>query len=153
MNPIHLFAFALPSLLALCVALPGAALARDTATCDGKRSWQRAIVREAVHDWFRGQPDPDGLIDLVQAEHGIAACARGGVPRRLHTTSLPRGLAVDQLGAVLLANELEWSGLMPPPERALAGKFFRVRAEPESPYARESAYGADSRDDAGGRDR
>ncbi len=47
---------------------------------------------------------------------------RGG----LHTTTLPRGLEMDSLGALLLANELEWSGLIPPPGEGLAGGIFRV---------------------------
>jgi len=34
---------------------------------------------------------------------------------------------LDQLGAALLANELEWRGVMPRPEHGLAGEFFRVR--------------------------
>ena len=106
--------------------LPGAAGAVDTVSCDGKRSWQHDIVKGAVRDWVTGHPDSNSLVDLVQAEHGIVACAGGGRPRHLHTTTLPRGLALDQLGAVLLANELEWRGLIPAPEEGLAGRFFRV---------------------------
>ncbi len=105
----------------------GSALA-DTATCGGKRGWQRDLVQQAVHDWFRSEPRPDSLLYLIQAEHGIAACAaRGGAPNRLHTPTLPRGLGLEQLGAALLANELEWRGVMPRPEHGLAGEFFRVR--------------------------
>ena len=72
-------------------------------------------------------------MELIQAEHGIVACATGsGLPSRLHTTTLSPGLALDQLGAVLLSNELEWSGLMPRPEVGLAGMFFRVAPLPSS---------------------
>jgi hypothetical protein len=121
----------------LALLLPGAAGAVDTVSCDGKRSWQRDIVKDAVRNWVAGHPDSDSLINLVQAEHGIVACAAGGRPPHLHTTTLPRGLALDQFGAVLLANELEWRGLIPAPEDGLAGRFFRVetRLEPEiDPY-------------------
>ena len=104
----------------------------DTVSCDGKRGWQRQIVRDSVHGWFQGEPRPEGLISLIQAEHGIVACGSlaGGHTPRLHTPTLPRGLELDQLGAVLLANELEWSGLVPRPEEGLAGEFFRVRRRP-----------------------
>lgn len=109
----------------LGLALP--ATAADSVSCPGKRGWQRSIVQGAIFDWFDGRPDPDRLVDLVQAEHGIVACsARSGKPRRLHTVTLSRGMAVDQLGAVLLANELEWRGLVPTPEVGLAGRSFRV---------------------------
>ena len=129
--------------LLLVFALPLVAQAVNTASCDSKRGWQRSIVRGAVHDWFRGHPDSGALVELIQAEHGIVACSLGqGRPQRLHTVTLPRGLELDQLGAVLLANELEWSGLIPEPERGLAGGFFRVQlhhpvGEPER-YVGES---------------
>ena len=59
----------------------------DTVSCDGKRSWQRQIVRDSVWGWFQGEPNPDDLISLIQAEHGIVACAslggRGGSARAL----------------------------------------------------------------------
>jgi len=101
----------------------------ETASCASKRGWQRQLVEEAVRDWFRGTPDAETLIQLIQAEHGIAACAgRGARPRALHTPTLARGLELDQLGAALLANELEWRGLVPRPEAGLAGEYFRVRA-------------------------
>jgi hypothetical protein len=106
---------------------PAHAAARDTATCEGKRTWQRDIVEQTVRDWFEKKPDPARLIELIQAEQGIAAC-RDGRPVRLHTLQLRRNLRPSQLGAVLLANELEWRGLVPPPEEALAGKLFRVNA-------------------------
>lgn len=112
-------------LCALGLALPAAAA--DSVSCSGKRGWQRTIVQDAIFDWFAGRPDPDRLVDLVQAEHGIVACsARSGNPRRLHTVTLSRGMAANQLGAVLLSNELEWSGLVPVPEEGLAGRSFRV---------------------------
>ncbi len=112
----------------------------DTVSCDGKRSWQRQIVRDSVWGWFQGEPNPDDLISLIQAEHGIAACASlGGRASRLHTPTMPRGLELDQLGAMLLANELEWSGLVPRPEEGLAGEFFRVRRRP-APFE-ETALG------------
>ncbi len=117
-------------LLALTLLAPGLARAYDSATCDGKRDWQRGVVRDAIWRWFENDAQPSDLIELVQAEHGIVACARGALPRRLHTPHLPRGLELDQLGAVLLSNELEWSGLIPPPEEGLVGEFFRVRLAP-----------------------
>lgn len=120
----------------LVTALVGAALFSasahaDTASCGGKRGWQRDLVEQAVHDWFRSEAKPESLLHLIQAEHGIAACGgRGAAPARLHTATLPRGIELDRLGAALLANELEWSGVMPRPESGLAGELFRVR-EPE----------------------
>ena len=119
-------------LLSLSLLTPGLAGAYDTATCGGKRDWQRGVVRDAIWRWFENDAQPSDLIELVQAEHGIVACARGALPGRLHTPDLPRGLELDQLGAVLLANELEWSGLIPPPEEGLAGEFFRVRLAPRA---------------------
>ena len=117
----------------LGTVLPALAYAADTASCEGKRGWQRSIVQSAVHRWFTSEVRPDDLLELIQAEHGIAACASGlALPLRLHTTMLSRGLALDQLGAVLLANELEWSGLIPRPEEGLAGAFFRVELSPQT---------------------
>ena len=115
-------------LLALAwLAFPTLAYSLDTATCEGKRRWQRSIVQNAVHRWFSSDARPDDLIELIQAEHGIVACASGAAaPLRLHTTTLSPGLELDQLGALLLANELEWSGLIPRPEVGLAGMFFQV---------------------------
>ncbi len=123
-----------PCLLALAwLAFPALANALDTASCSGKRGWQRSIVKSAVHSWFWNDAQPQSLMQLIQAEHGIVACAPGtGLPSRLHTTTLSPGLALDQLGAVLLSNELEWSGLMPRPEVGLAGRFFRVSPIPAS---------------------
>jgi hypothetical protein len=109
------------------LAFPTLAYSLDTATCEGKRRWQRSIVQNAVHRWFSSDARPDDLIELIQAEHGIVACAAGtAAPLRLHTTTLSPGLELDQLGALLLANELEWSGLIPRPEEGLAGMFFQV---------------------------
>lgn len=127
--------FLVPLLVA--AAVPLAAAAGDTATCEGKRGWQREVVRDSVHRWFAGDPRPDDLLELIQAEQGVVACrTTDGRPLRLHTTALTRGLQVDQLGAVLLANELEWSGLVEPPEEALAGKWFEVVGrEPEGSAA------------------
>lgn len=107
------------------------AQARDTISCESKHAWQREIVRDAVHGWLLGEAQPDALLALIQAEQGIVACRPE--PRRimrLHTLRLDRGLEVDQLGAVLLANELEWSGLVPAPADGLAGEWFRVRVRP-----------------------
>ena len=113
---------------ALVALLPLAASGWDTTTCDGKLSWQRRVVRASVHHWFANEARPDDLLELVQAEQGIVACsARYGRPSRLHTATLPRGLAPDQLGALLLANELEWARLVPPPAEGLAGEWFQVR--------------------------
>ena len=119
----------------LWIAVIGSALlassafaSTDTTSCQGKRSWQRQIVQDAVGRWFDNQPDPDDLISLVQAEQGIVACSAGSGPGpRLHTTRLPTGLGLDQFGAVLLANELEWRRIIPRPEAGLAGEYFRVR--------------------------
>lgn len=110
-----------------CVVLPAVTHALDTASCAGKRAWQRSIVQSAVHGWFSNDARADELMQLIQAEHGIVACAAGtALPSRLHTTTLSPGLELDQLGAVLLANELEWSGLIARPETGLAGVFFRI---------------------------
>ncbi len=126
-------------LVALTIAsvlAAGASTVRaDTVSCNGKRGWQRDVVMDSIHRWFSRAPRKDSLIDLVQAEHGIVACSSNpSLPLRLHTTTLPHGLEIDRFGALLLANELEWSGLIPPPEEALAGEFFRVRSRrgPES---------------------
>lgn len=110
----------------------GASRAADTASCEGKRSWQRSIVESAIRAWLDQATRPADLLELIQAEQGIAACGPGqGI--RLHVTRLPINLVPSQLGAVLLANELEWRGLVPPPEDALRGKFFRVAAPRERP--------------------
>ena len=84
--------------LALLGALPAGARPIDTASCDGKRGWQRQIVREAVAHWLDATVDPGDLVALVQAEHGIVACSPGRLPRGLHTTTLPAGLRPAQLG-------------------------------------------------------
>ena len=113
--------------IAFAILLCGAGAAQagiDTGSCAGKRAWQRKLVEETIRSWFEGAPRAENLIDLVQAEQGIAACQ--DPERRLHTTRLPPGLKLPQLGAILLANELEWRGLIPPPEEALAGKAFRI---------------------------
>ncbi len=123
-----------PWLLTLAwLSFPAFAHALDTASCAGKRGWQRSVVQNAVHRWFSNDARPHDLLDLIQAEHGIVACAAGtALPLRLHTTMLGPGLELDQLGALLLANELEWSGLIPRPEAGLAGMFFRVAPLPSS---------------------
>ena len=77
--------------------------------------------------WFTQEPRENALLELVQAEHGIVACSvSSSLPPRLHTTTLPQGLELERLGALLLANELEWNGLIPPPEKGLTGETFRV---------------------------
>ena len=78
--------------LTLLGALSAQARPVDTASCDGKRGWQRQIVRDAVVHWLDATVDPGDLIALVQAEHGIVACSPGRLPRGLHTTTLPAGL-------------------------------------------------------------
>ncbi len=116
--------------LALCLLGPTIARAYDTATCGSKRGWQRDVVQSAIWRWFDREVQPSDLVELVQAEHGIVACsARSGLPSRLHTPELPRGIELDQLGAILLANELEWAGLIGQPEEGLAGEYFRVRLD------------------------
>jgi hypothetical protein len=118
--------------IALATALLGASTARagtDTSSCAGKRTWQSALVADTIRSWLEGTPRPENLLALVQAEQGIAACEQQQRPT-LHTAQLPPGLKIPQLGAILLANELEWRGLVPPPEEALAGKTFRVAAPP-----------------------
>jgi hypothetical protein len=114
--------------IALAVLLLGASSAHagiDTGSCGGKRSWQSQLVEDTIRSWLEGTPRPDNLILLVQAEQGIVACLDPERPR-LHTPRLPPGLKLPQLGALLLAHELEWRGLVPPPEEALAGKSFRI---------------------------
>jgi hypothetical protein len=124
------------TLVGALLAGPAHGSAASYATCDGKRGYQRDVVREIVHDWFGGAARGEGLLELVQAEQGIAACrAGGGRPVRLHSTTLPRGLALDQLGGVLLSNELQWSGFLPEPHEGLAGEFFRVK----SPFGESAA--------------
>jgi hypothetical protein len=114
-------------MIGFVLAAPATAAAAGYATCDEKRSYQREVVREIVHDWFDGATRAQGLLELVQAEQGIAACrAGGGRAVRLHSTTLPRGLALDQLGGILLSNELEWSGFLPAPQAGLAGEYFHV---------------------------
>jgi hypothetical protein len=115
------------TLAGFILATPTLSPAASYATCEGKRSYQRDVVREIVHDWFNGATRAEGLLELVQAEQGIAACRAGGERAvRLHSTTLPRGLAFSQLGGILLANELEWSGFLPAPHEGLAGEFFSV---------------------------
>ncbi len=124
------------------LALGPAVAHADSVSCNGKRAWQRQVVLDSVHRWFARAPRRDALIELVQAEHGIVACSSSpSLPLRLHTTMLPHGLELDRFGALLLANELEWSGLIPPPEQGLAGELFRVRSKPtvDEPGARRNA--------------
>ena len=119
-------------LVALLLCGASVASARDTVSCEGKWSWQRDVVRAAVRGWFTNQPRTEDLLELIQAEQGIVACSSSPARSvRLHTTTLPRGLDPGQLGAVLLANELEWSGLVPRPESGLAEEWFPVRTSPD----------------------
>jgi hypothetical protein len=121
--------------IASVLAVGASTVHADTVSCNGKRGWQRDVVLDSIHRWFSRAPRRDSLIELVQAEHGIVACSSNpSLPLRLHTTTLPHGLEIDRFGALLLANELEWSGLIPPPETGLAGELFRVRSRrgPES---------------------
>ncbi len=120
--------------MAALLTLSASGASADTVSCNGKRGWQRAIVLESVHGWFAQELRANALLELVQAEHGIVACSsRSSLPPRLHTTTLPHGLEVDRLGALLLANELEWSGLIPPPGEGLAGEIFRVHSARGTP--------------------
>lgn len=135
MTRIDWWALRLAALIIL-VGLAAAASAADTVSCDGKRGWQRRVTQDAVHRWFASQSRPEDLIELVQAEQGLAACSAGGsMPLRLHSATLPRGLELDQLGPILLANELEWSGLVPRPEAGLAGELFRIHVGAAEPVA------------------
>ena len=118
-----------PLIAASLLSVGASTVRADTVSCNGKRGWQRDVVLDSIHRWFSRAPRRDSLIELVQAEHGIVACSSNpSLPLRLHTTTLPHGLEIDRFGALLLANELEWSGLIPPPEDGLAGEFFRVRS-------------------------
>ncbi len=75
--------------LVLTLSLAPSAWAVDTASCDGTRGWQQQIVRGTVHGWFHNNTDPDNLVSLIQAEHGIVACASGNnTPVRLHFSRL-----------------------------------------------------------------
>jgi hypothetical protein len=137
------FPIILAALAVATLALASAASADAFAHCTSKRGYQREAVREIVHAWFDGVARPESLIDLIQAEQGVASCSGAGARApRLHATRLPRGLAPDQLGGVLLANELEWSGLLPEPQQGLAGEFFRLSTRSVERY--------DSRDDGSG---
>lgn len=114
--------------LALVVLATTFASSAAASSCPDKQVWQRQIVRDTIQRWFREESRPADLLDLVQAEQGMLACAaRGHKLRRLHTSTLPRGLQIGQLGAVLLANELAWSGLIPSPEEGLAGRWFPIK--------------------------
>jgi len=117
--------WALMALYLLLAQGAAPAVAGETASCEGKRTWQRSVVEKAIQEWFSQTTRNEDLLELIQAEQGIAACRQGDLIR-LHTTRLPINLVPQQLGAVLLANELEWRGLVAAPEEALAGKFFRV---------------------------
>ncbi len=119
--------------MAALLTLWASGASADTVSCNGKRGWQRSIVLESVHGWFAREARANALLELVQAEHGIVACSsRPSLPSRLHTTTLPHGLEADRLGALLLANELEWSGLIPPPGEGLAGEIFLVHSARET---------------------
>ncbi len=131
--------------LALLLASPAAARPVDTASCDGKRGWQQQIVRDAVRHWLDGHVDPEDLISLVQAEHGLVACSPGRAPRGLHTPTLNGSLRPGQLGGLLLANELQWRGLVPAPETGLAGVSFRVRPDSRSDERDAGAFDARGR--------
>ena len=126
-------------MLAFAVAAAATmALASSTARCQDKRAWQQRIVERIVQRWLDGQPRALDLADLIQAEQGRVACSAGSeFPTRLHTPQLPRYLELDQLGSVLLAHELEWRFLLPPPEAGLIGVSFKVRSRaPTSEDAR-----------------
>jgi len=138
--------FRVLSLTLLSLLAAATTHAGETASCEGKRTWQRSIVEGVIRSWFDQSTHSEGLLELIQAEQGIAACRQGDLIR-LHTTRLPINLVPSQLGAVLLANELEWRGLVPSPEEALAGKFFRVArtpavAAPAAPSERRPAPAA-----------
>jgi len=118
-------------------SLAGAATvwAADTVSCEGKRTWQRRIVMQTIRLWLKQQPHGENLIDLLQAEQGIAGCLRSE-DVRLHSTRIPRNLTQQQLGPMLLANELEWRGVLEPPQDILTGKFFRVAVQRPAARAR-----------------
>ncbi len=129
-------AYAVLSAALLTLAIGTTTHAGETASCEGKRSWQRSIVEGVIRSWLDQGTYTEGLLELIQAEQGIAACREGDLIR-LHTTRLPINLVPTQLGAVLLANELEWRGLVAAPEEALAGKFFRVARQRGAPVDAE----------------
>ena len=84
-------------------------------------------MEATIDRWFAEEARAEDLLDLLQSEQGIAACALGqrDLPN-LHTPTLPRDLALDELGAILLANELTWGRLLPPSEDGVSGRTFRV---------------------------
>jgi hypothetical protein len=123
------------ALLGASVAFPTAACAVDSSSCEGKRAYHGKVVQRIVHQWFDERQDPEELLHLIQSEQGLAACvARGGAAPRLHTTRLAPGFEVWELAGTVLANELEWAGLLPPPYEGLAGQYFNVREHPAPLY-------------------
>ena len=121
----------LAAALVILASAPIATSGATTGTCEDKRAWQRRIVERAVARWFEHDARPMDLLELIQAEQGIAACSNGSHrPLRLHTSTLPADLEMEQFAAYVLANELEWSGLVPEPERGLAGEWFEVKPRP-----------------------
>lgn len=127
--------FVAVALLGSIVALTPAAHALDSSSCEGKRAYHGKVVQRIVHQWFDESQDPEELLHLIQSEQGLAACvSRGGATPRLHTTRLAPGFEVWELAGTVLANELEWAGLMPAPYEGLAGQYFNVRERPAPPY-------------------
>jgi hypothetical protein len=108
-----------------------AAHASDTVGCVAKTTWRNEIVDTLVKSWYRNDSRTDDLLDLIQAEQGIAACSLGRAqPKRLHTSTLPRDLRRTELGGLILANELHWAHLLPDPEDGLSGRAFPVLVPP-----------------------
>ena len=120
-------AAAMPMAFAIAFALSAAAQAVDTVGCSAKVTWRQSVVETIVRAWYESQTSTDDLLNLISAEHGIAACQLG--QRRslpLHTPTLPRDLQPGKLGGLLLSNELSWSHLLPEPEEGLSGHAFTV---------------------------
>ncbi len=113
------------------LATAPAAEATNTVGCDAKKVWRLSIIETIVGDWYHNKSRTADLIDLISAEQGLAVCALGRARgTQLHTSTLPRSLQPEELGALLLANELEWAQLLPAPQEGLSGHSFQVIVPP-----------------------
>ena len=114
--------------LAIAVLAPThAAVATNTVGCSAKMTWRNEVVETLVKSWYRNNGHTDDLLDLIQAEQGLTACNLGKAQTTpLHTSTLSRDLQLEELGGLLLANELQWARLLPEPEEGLSGRSFQV---------------------------